>query len=293
MLKSNECISSSSSLASLNPFLDGDGMLRVGGREANSGRPYNVQHPLIIHATHLVASLIVRFEHLRLLHAGPLLLSTSLARRYHIVRGRTLIRSITRGFVICRRGARPCPQMMGQLPNERVTAGSVFDKVGVDYAGPVYTKIGSVRRPTLVKTYVAIFVSLSVKAVHLEAVSDLTTDAFLACLRRFVARRGKPVLIWSDHGTNFVGAARVLTELHEFLRKQETNKTITSFCAAQGITWEFIPERAPHFGGLWEAAVKSMKNHFHRIVGNAKLTFEELTTVLCQIEACLNSRPLT
>lgn len=169
----------------------------------------------------------------------------------------------------------------------------MFDKVGVDYAGPVYTKIGPSCRPTLVKTYVAVFVSLSVKAVHLEAVSDLTADAFLACLRRFVARRGKPVLMWSDHGTNFVGAARMLTELHEFLREQETNKAITSFCATQGITWEFIPERAPHFGGLWEAAVKSMKKHLHRIMGNARLTFEELTTVLCQIEACLNSRPLT
>ena len=77
--------------------------------------------------------------------------------------------------------------MMGQLSAERVTAGSVFDKVGVDYAGPVYTKVGSIRKP-----YVAVFVSLSVKAVHLEAVCDLTTDAFVACLRRFVAHRGNP-----------------------------------------------------------------------------------------------------
>ena len=179
---------------------------------------------------------------------------------------------------------------MGQLPAERVTPGSVFDKVGVDYAGPVYTKIGPVRKPTIVKTYVAVFVSLSVKAVHLEAVSDLSTGAFLACLRRFIARRGKPVFIWSDHGTNFVGAAHLLSELHRFLRKQDT--AVTRFCVSQGITWDFIPERAPHFGGLWEAAVKSMKKHLTRIVGNVKLNFEELTTVLCQIEACLNSRPL-
>ena len=292
-LRAKKKIPSSSPLVSLNPFLDDAGMLRVGGREANSGRSYDRRHPLIIHAKHQIATLIIRIEHLRLLHAGPSLLITSLSRRYHLIKGRSLVRSITRACVICRRGSRPQPQLMGQLPAERVTAGAVFDKVGVDYAGPVYTKIGSTRKPTIVKSYVAVFVSLSVKAVHLEAVSDLTTEAFLACLRRFAARRGKPAVIWSDHGTNFVGAARLLTDLHLFLRKRETEEAVTDFCSSHGITWEFIPERAPHFGGLWEAAVKSMKKHLHRIVGNVKLRFEELTTVLCQIEACLNSRPLT
>ena len=121
---------------------------------------------------------------------------------------------------------------MGQLPAERVTPGSDFDKVGVDYAGPVYTKIGPVRKPTIVKTYVAVFVSLSVKAVHLEAVSDLT---FLACLRRFIARRGTPVYIWSDHGTNFVGAARLLSELHRFLRKQDKSPGSACHKASPGI----------------------------------------------------------
>jgi hypothetical protein len=181
---------------------------------------------------------------------------------------------------------------MGQLPAERVTPDSVFSKVGVDYAGPVYIKLGATRRPTIIKAYVAVFVSLSVKAVHIEAVSDLTTEAFLACLRRFVSRRGKPASIWSDHGTNFIGAARVLTDLYRFLRQPGTEEAVTDFCTSQGIVWDFIPERAPHFGGLWEAAVKSLKKHLARIVGNAKLNFEELSTVLCQIEACLNSRPL-
>ena len=292
-LRADKSILLSSPLVSLNPFLDSNGMLRVGGRETNSERPYGQQHPLIVHAKHPIAALIIRSEHLRLLHAGPSLLIALLSRRYHLVKGRSLVRSITRACVVCRRGSRPQPQMMGQLPAERVAIGSVFEKVGIDYAGPVYTKIGSTRKPTIVKSYVAVFVSLSVKAVHLEAVSDLTTEAFLACLRRFAARRGKPTLIWSDHGTNFVGAARVLAELHQFLHKRETEEAVTNYCSSQGIVWEFIPERAPHFGGLWEAAVKSMKRHLHRIVGNVKLRFKELSTVLCQIEACLNSRPLT
>ena len=128
--------------------------------------------------------------------------------------------------------------------------------------------------------------------MHLELVSDLSTDAFIACLRRFTSRRGKPTLLWSDHGTNFVGAAREIKELVKFLESQKAQGEISLFCSVQNIQWRFIPEHAPHFGGLWEAAVKTFKSHLRRVVGNVKLTFEELTTVLSQIEACLNSRPL-
>ena len=99
-------------------------------------------------------------------------------------------------------------QLLGQFPLERVTPGSVFQRVGVDYAGPVKVKYGKVRKPTIVKAYICVFVSLSVKAVHLEAVTDLTSEAFIAALRRFIARQGYPTLIWSDNGTNFVGANR-------------------------------------------------------------------------------------
>ena len=107
---------------------------------------------------------------------------------------------------------------MGQLPAERVTPDLVFNRIGVDYAGPLLLKLGFTRKPVIVKSYVCVFVSLSVRAVHLELVSDLTTDAFIACLRRFISRRGKPTLIWSDNGTNFVGAANELRELVEFLK---------------------------------------------------------------------------
>ena len=286
-------IPQSSSLLSLNPFLDEAKLLRVGGRESNSKLPYEKQHPLIIHGKHPLTKLLIHSEHIRLLHAGPTLLTASLCRQFHIVGCRKIVRSITRSCVTCRRkSAKPQPPMMGQLPMERITPDAVFDKIGIDYAGPIYIKQGSIRKPTILKAYVCVFVSLSVKAVHLELVSDLTTEAFIACLRRFIGRRGKPSTIWSDHGSNFVGATRQIKELIEFLQQQKTNETISDFCSCQNIDWVFIPEHAPHFGGLWEAAVKSFKTHLARVVVNIKLTFEELTTVLVQIEACLNSRPL-
>ena len=292
-LKKQSQLHAKSSLLPLHPILDSNNLLRVGGRQEKSKLSYSQLHPLLLHGKHPVTKLIIQTEHLRLLHAGPTLLQSSLNRRYHIIGSRNAIRYITRGCITCRRNsAKPDPQKLGQLPLERITPDSVFDKVGVDYAGPMYVKYGHVRKPTLVKSYVCVFVSLSTKAVHLELVSDLTSQAFISALRRFVSRRGKPSLIWSDNGTNFTGACRELNEFFQFLKQQITQQSISEFCASQAIQWKFIPERAPHFGGIWEAAVKSMKTHLKKVLGNVKLKFEELYTVLTQIEACLNSRPL-
>ena len=292
-IKKGKVLPKSSPLFSLHPIIDSSGVIRVGGRGCNQKVPYSSQHPVIISGKHPLARLIIHFEHLRLLHAGPTLLACSLNSRFYIIGGRKAIRSITRGCITCRRvSARPQAQMLGQLPIERITPDLVFDKVGVDYAGPFYIKYGHVRKPTIVKSYASVFVSLSVKAVHIELASDLTAEAFIACLRRFISRRGKPALIWSDHGTNFVGAAREIKEIVAFLDDQKSQDAISQFCSVQGIQWKFIPEHSPHFGGLWEAAVKSMKKHLKHAVGSMKLTFEELTTILTQVEACLNSRPL-
>lgn len=294
ILKSNSAkIPNSSKILSLNPIIDDNGILRVGGRQQKAKFSYASRHPVIVDSKHPLTKLLVKSEHIRLLHGGSLLVSSSLFRNFHIVGGHKVIRSIVRSCVVCRRQTpKPRPQMMGQLPPERITPDAVFEHVGLDYAGPLYLKRGSVRKPTILKSYVCVFVSMSVKAVHLELVSDLSTESFIACLRRFVARRGKPSSIWSDHGTNFVGANRVLKELHAFLLSEKTKEAVCDYCSVQGIDWHFIPERAPHFGGLWDAAVKSLKTHLHRVVGNTKLDFEEMCTVLTQVEAALNSRPL-
>ncbi len=278
----------------LRPFLDSNSVLKVGGRLARAHLKFSKRHPIILHHKDPLSHMIVRHQHLISSHAGPTLLMSILARTYHIVSGKRLVRSCCRQCVICKRqAARPESQLMGQLPSQRLTPGPVFQTTGVDFAGPVYTKYGYVRRPVLVKTYICVFVSFSVRAVHLEPVSDLSAEAFLAALRRFVSRRGKPKEMFSDNGTNFVGVSRKLKHLYKFLSKETTQNSVSQFCVAQHIQWHISPERAPHFGGLWEATVKAVKTHLKNVVGDHHLTFEELTTTLCQIESCLNSRPIS
>jgi len=142
------------------------------------------------------------------------------------------------------------------------------------------------RKARQYKVYVAVFVCFVVKAVHLEVVSDLSTKAFIAALNRFVARRGLPVDVYSDCGTKFVGAAAQLKKLVNHPDNQ------SRLSAAIQSVWHFNPPGAPHFGGLWEAAVKSAKSLLVRVMGEHTFTLEEFNTILCRVEAIMNSRPL-
>ncbi|GFW08524.1 integrase catalytic domain-containing protein [Trichonephila clavipes] len=179
--------------------------------------------------------------------------------------------------------------MMGDLPRDRIVPSRPFEKVGLDYAGPIITKPNLKRSRVTLKSNIAIFICFSKKATHLEVVSDLTTEAFLACLRRFIARRSKPSVIWSDNATNFKGVRNILNEWNEICKSNR----IQLFSAEEGIEWNFIPPASLHFGGLWEANIKSMKRILLRVAKSAIMNFEELTTLMAQIEAVLNSRPLS
>ncbi|GFV01862.1 integrase catalytic domain-containing protein [Trichonephila clavipes] len=122
-----------------------------------------------------------------------------------------------------------------------------------------------------------------------KAVTDLTTEAFIAALKRLCARRGRISTLMSDNATNFKGAA---AELNRFIKLIcNKNETLANYFASEAIQWKFIPPRS-NFGGLWEAGVKSFKHHLYRTLVNSKITFEEFETIIIQIEGILNSRPL-
>lgn len=158
----------------------------------------------------------------------------------------------------------------------------------MDYAGPMIIRNKFSKTS---KAYIAIFICLCTKAIHIELVSDLTSNAFLAALRRLVYRRGRCQVMHSDCGTNFKGASKILlNECHEAQKtwKNELQPKLKDL----GISWEFNPPASPHFGGMWEAGVKSIKSHLNKTLSDAILTFEEYYTILVQIEGILNLRPL-
>ena len=286
-------VENSSHILSLNPFLDANGLLRVGGRLENSDLSYFQKYPLIMSPRDPLTVLLVSSRHKTLCHSGPTSLSSSLSDKYYITGVKQLARTICRRCLVCRKiAAEAHQQLMGQLPEPRVSKAPPFTTTGIDFAGPFKLKTSQIRKAPTIDGFLAVFVCFSTKAVHLEVVTALTTEAFLAALKWFASRRGLPKDIYTDNGSNFRGAANDLKQLYQLLKTDEWQETLRAFFLENHISWHFIPERAPHFGGLWEAAVKSAKYHLKRVVGKQKLTYEEFSTVTAQVEACLNSRPL-
>ncbi|XP_058827074.1 uncharacterized protein LOC131687050 [Topomyia yanbarensis] len=282
-----------SKLRYLHPTLV-DGIIRVGGRLHNAAIPVDGRHPIVL-PKHRFTDMIATREHHKTLHAGPSLLLSSLRQRFWPLGGRNLVRNIVHGCMVCARAKpKPLQQLMGDLPSVRVNQAYPFQNVGVDLAGPMYvrTSLRNKRSPFF-KAYITVYVCMATKAVHLDLVSDLTTSTFIASLRRFVGRRGKPAHIYCDNATNFVGAQRELEELRKLFRTQVHQDAVANECADNGIQFHFIPPRSPTFGGIWEACVKSVKTLLRKILGNAHLTESELQTALIQVESMLNSRPIT
>ncbi|XP_052741090.1 uncharacterized protein LOC112045429 [Bicyclus anynana] len=291
-LKEKGSVKKRSKLLTLSPYLDEQHILRVGGRLQGAKISTEVRHPIILPKGSHLTMLIIRDAHIKLLHGGNRLVANYIQNQYWVIGLKPMIKGILRKCVICLRhkGITVQPRM-GELPAIRITPGRPFEVSGLDFAGPVQMRPYKGRGYKSVKGYICLFVCMKTKAVHLEVVSDLTSQGFLACFKKFVARRGHCSQLWSDNATNFVGAARELKEMFD-QAKSNLPKEIAESLANDGTTWNFIPPRAPNFGGLWESAVKSVKNHLVKVLGNSTLTFEEMSTLLAQIEACLNSRPI-
>nr|CAH7735170.1 unnamed protein product [Callosobruchus chinensis] len=291
-LLSKNKISKKSKLLMLNPFLDENNVLRVGGRLENSMYSYDKKHPIILSSKHHLSKLIFEREHLKFYHIGPQALLASTREKFWVIGGKSLAKYVIKKCITCfRHNAKILNPIMGNLPKARFDGQYPFEITGIDYGGPLLIKDKKGRGAKLTKCYICLFVCFCTKAVHIEVVTDLSTESFILTLRRFIARRGKPRQIWSDNGRNFVGANSELKALGNFLVKGKD--ALSDSFRNEEIYWQFIPAHSPHFGGLWEAGIKSVKFHLKRVMGEHHFTFEELYTVLVQIEAILNSRPMS
>lgn len=279
-----------STLAALVPFVDGEGILRVSGRLEKSSMPFDGKHPMILPDLSRLAGLIVRTSHLSTLHGGTRTMMAATRQTFWVVGLRMLCKRVLAKCVTCaRHKAVVGQQLMGSLPQARAMKSFPFENAGVDYAGPFLLKLKDGRCKSRVKAFVAVFVCMATKAVHLELVEGLSTPAFLAAFQRFSSIRGPCLQVWSDNGTNFVGAQK---ELKELVNSWKDGGLDASELRRLKVEWNFIAPYSPHQGGLWEAAVKSMKYHLTRVAGARTLSMGEMRTVLAQISAILNSRPM-
>lgn len=282
-----------SKILSLTPFLDNKGLLRVGGRLSQSHEVENIKHPILLPYNSHFSKLIIADAHEKTYHGGIQLMLNFIRSAYWIIGAKNLVKQHIRNCVKCiRYKAGQSNQLMGSLPSVRVTPARAFSRSGVDYAGPISLRTSKGRGHHAYKGYICLFVCMATKALHIDVVSDLSSRSFLETFKRFVARRGHCYELYSDNGTNFVGASKELKDLFN-LEKSSMVQEVAEILATQGTVWHFIPPRAPNFGGIWEAGIKSTKYHIKRVIGDSTLTYEEMATLLSQIEACLNSRPIS
>lgn len=292
-IQANKPLSNKSKLNGLTPYIDVEGILRIRGRLQRTNLSNDRKHPMILPSDHHFTQLILHNAHVMTLHGGTQLTLTYIRQQFWIINSRRTVRNYLRKCIKCFRN-KPIitTHLMGELPEQRVTPSTrAFVSTGVDYTGALELKSSKFRGNTTYKSYIAIFICLTTKAIHLEAVTGMDTESFLWALERFTGRRGACRDIFSDNGTNFVGADSILKTQQKQLIKGIEQKIIPKL-TAKGHQWHFNSPHSPSFGGLWEANVKSVKYHLKRVMESSKLTYEELSTVLSRIESCLNSRPL-
>ena len=270
-LKRGNEISVRSPLTRLSPFLS-SGLLRVRGRLQFSDLSYEEKHPIILPRGHL-AYLLVQEQHQLLHHAGVGTLLTAVRSEFWVLGLRAIARRVVGGCLACRwQDARAGSEQTAPLPRDRATRAPPFAVTGIDFAGPLF----SVDFPRK-KLYFCLFTCAVTRAVHLEMTESLSLQHFMMAFRRFAARRGVPSTVYSDNATTFKGADVLLRKYFGRL----------SPC------WKFIVPLSPWWGGWWERLVRSVKVALRKSLGRRCLTRAELETVLCEIEACINSRPLT
>ncbi len=280
----------------LNLQLDEKGILRAMGRLSNMAMPFDSKFPILLPRNAHLTGLIIHHHHEKLLHQGVKHTLTSLRQQYWIPRGRQEVRKILHDCMTCRKhegGPFALPEM-GQLPACRVQKlEHPFKNVGLDYAGPFYV-LNHPGAGEKMKVWICLFTCTASRALHLELVMNLTTEAFLRCLRRFIARRGQPSKIICDNAPHFLATQKVLAKEWELTwEKLTSDPAVKNYCSNHQVKFSTIPAYSPWTGGFYERLIGLTKSCLKKSVGRKLLTVDQLYTLVTEIEAVLITRTLT
>ena len=269
-------------------FLDEDKLIRCRGRLNEDKLPLEMKNPLLLPTRHPFTDLVINERHQRVHHNGVQETLASIREEFWILKGCEAVQKVLRKCVICKRyeGKPYSTPLIPDLPEERVSDDPPFTHTGIDFAGPLYAKTRSAGEDKVAKCYVCVFTCASTRALHLEVTKDMSVATFLQAFRRFCGRRGLPSTLMTDNAKTFKASA---AEVKKVVHSEEIHRYLTN----RKVTWQFIVEKAPWWGGYWERMVGIVKRCLKKTIGRCTLTIEELSTVMIEIESTLNNRPLT
>ena len=255
-----------------------DGILECRGRIVG-------EYPTYLPQNHPFSRKLIEQAHLRTLHGGVGMTMAKVRECYWIPKLRQLVKRIRSECWGCKRFRVKSYEVPppGKLPISRTQGSTPFEVLGVDFAGPIQYKAKGKKTK---KSYLVLYGCSLTRAVHLECLKSLHVSEFLTSLKRFIARRGRPRIIYSDNGATFKSAEK-------WLRKVYKDEELNDFISRQQIKWKFNLSRAPWWGGQYERLIGLFKRAFYKSVGNGTLTFEELEDLVLDIEVALNDRPLS
>ena len=289
LLKNNKSFPKQDKISRLNPYLDDNDVLRVGGRLEHSDLSFTSKHPILLPNKDDLVKRLIEQIHRSLGHMGRDTLIATIRRQYWIQGINTTVKQLMYSCITCRKtNARPVFPRMAPLPEDRLVGDSPpFTNTALDFFGPFEVVNGRKRE----KRYGVVFSCLMSRAIHLEMAHSLTTDSFINCLRRFMARRGYVKLIRSDNGTNLKSGKNELS----MALKQWNTSHIDSWMKQREIDWKFQPPSASNFGGVFEREIRTVRKVLTALLNEQviKLNDEHLNTLLCEVESILNCRPLT
>ena len=268
----------------LNLYLDGEGRIRSKGR-ASAILTAATNDPVLLPRHKFLITMVINDAHTAVAHSGVSATLAKVRERFWILSGRQRVKQHIRHCHLCQR-LQVLPyatKTVPELPAFRLGHIRAFASVGVDYCGPLYFRSNG--EGTSVKCYICLFICASTRAVHLELTPDLSTESFIRVLKRFVSRRGVPNII-SDNAKNFKAAFNRIQAVSE-------EEAVANYASSKRIVWKFIVERAPWMGGFYERIVKDIKLSLKKTIRKSLLKYEELETVVVEVEGILNSRPLT